>query len=156
MARISKRGITRPQGQALFGTGILLSALGLALSLYSIPDSADPRLPVFPFLELRFPLIPLFLVISAVLLSAGWVAWRGSLVPLLVLASALFAFGIILSTLSILYPIPENVQGRTLFIFPYSAQSTEPFLTGALITVFGIIFSGARGQKPRGQEAQSS
>jgi len=150
------RSIPQPYGPVLFGTGILLSALGLALSLYSIPNSADPRLPVFPILELRFPLVPLLLVMSAVLLSGGWVSWRGSLTPLLLVALALVVLGIILSTLSLLYPIPENVQGQTLYIFPYSAQATEPFLTGVLIAVFGGIFSRAKGRRPKGQEARNS
>lgn len=143
------RGLSHSQFSVVFGTGTVLLVVSFLLSLYSVPDSADPRLPSFPVLELKFPLIPLLLILSVVLMSAGWNGWREQLLPLLVLALVLFILGAVLVSLSFAKSIPVTVGSTTLYIQPYAAQAIEVTIAGGLLAFFGFLFKWTNRRAPK-------
>lgn len=131
----------------MFFGGIILLALGVALSLYSVPGipRGNPALalPSFPILEMQWSPIPLLLIFGAILMAGGWISWRHSVGPIMLIAVGLFIAGIISEALSFVYAITFQVGGGTVYILPYGTHAFELILSGIEVGFFSIIFSWA-------------
>ncbi|HZY94241.1 MAG TPA: hypothetical protein VFE98_05180 [Candidatus Bathyarchaeia archaeon] len=153
---MQQKKMSPSQGRLLFFAGIAILAVDLALSLYSVPYAADPRLPSFPFLELGFPVASLLLFMSAILSGGGWTAWRTSLAPFLALSAGLIVLGIFLLSLSLTYAVPIVAGGATLYVTPYTTQATEVVAAGFLWGLFVLIFRWRNKSRPAGISSSPS
>src|SRR5712692_3590912 len=127
----------------MFYLGIILLALGIALSLYSVNRiivSPPITLTTFPFLEMQWSPIPLLLVFGAILMAGGWISWKHSAGLVMVIAAGLFLAGVISMAVSYVYAITFPVGGATVYILPYGTQALELILSGIEVGVFSIIF----------------
>lgn len=143
MSRLKYKQIPPKYGASMFYLGIILLALGICLSLYSVTRiivSPPIMLTTFPFLEVSWSPIPLLLVLGAILMAGGWISWRHSVGPIMVIAVGLFGAGVISEALNFFYAITFQVGGATVYILPYGTRALELILSGMEVGVFSIIF----------------
>lgn len=148
MSRANRRGlgnITKKTARSMAVAGIVLLVFAFSLALYSAP-SETPPLPSFPFLSPPLNSVFALLVgLSLILLPVGWVVYSdGSLVPLFLASAVVFASGILLKGLSILYAVPMPVGGDTLYVEPYGAHVNLVIVVGPLLGFFTGFFHAFR------------
>ena len=137
--------ITPKYGIRMFYTGLILLATGMALSLYSVPGSSNGNpalaLPSFPILEMQWSPIPLILVLSTILMASGWLSWRHTVGPILLIAVGLFVVGIVSEALNFVYGPTFKVGEATVYLMPYGTQALLLILSGIEVGFFSVIFS---------------
>lgn len=148
MSRSDRRGlgnITKRTARNMAVAGIVLLVLAFSLALYSVP-SQTPPLPSFPFLSTPLNSVFALLVgLSLILLPVGWIVYSdSSLMPPLLASAVIFASGILLKGLSILYAVPMPAGGETLLVEPYGAHANLVIVVGPLLGFFTVIFHALR------------
>ncbi len=141
--------MSRGQGNALAAAGGLVLLAAFALSLYSTPGPS-PAIPDFPLLTLRFPLVPLLLVVGVVLVAAGIVFPRGTLAFLVLGAVSVIVIvaGIGLWILGAAYAVPV---GGSIYVMPYSTHAILVAAVGLLLGFFDVLFSPLTRLMDKGQ-----
>ena len=141
------RQITPKYGVRMFYVGIILLAIGMTLSLYSVPGPSQGSpalaLPSFPILEMQWSPIPLILVLSTILMASGWISWRHSVGPILLIAVGLFVVGVVSMALNFVYGPAFKVGDATVYLLPYGTQALLLILSGIEVGFFSMIFSWA-------------
>lgn len=129
-------------------------AVGVSLSLYSIPVDSD-GFHLFPFILpsgnvingfilLQSPLVPILYIISGALLASGWTVRRGSVAPIVVASLGLLSFGFLIGRLvSTTIDFPTQLGGVTFHISPFWLYFQGPIILGLSLGGFIIIFPWA-------------
>ncbi len=138
-----KTRMTRSQGNGLVILGVAILVVGVGLSLYAVPSS-DPRLPSFPFLESRAPIVPLLVVLGTMLPVLGAVMPRGrrAFFAAGVISVVVILTGLLLWALSLATALPVNVGAATLYVEPYGAQALLAVGIGVLLGLFDLLAFG--------------
>ncbi len=131
--------------------GVVLLAFTFTLALYSIPSDV-PRIPLYPFISLPFPLLSGLVVISAILLVAGWIYHpKGSFGQILIGAVSFVAAGAIIRAISFVTAVPVDLEGVTIHVELYAAHATMVLSLGILLALFGLLFWAAERREGRGE-----